>query len=118
MNADTAAAAVARFLGAEKLVFLSDVPGIFRDRSDPSTLISHLPASLCRGLIVEGVIDAGMVPKVEAALEALQSGRAKSPHCRCRDAARGAVGVLFRYGSGDGNRSRDDGFLPSRVGPP
>jgi acetylglutamate kinase len=74
VNADTAAAAVARFLGAEKLVFLSDVPGIFRDRHDPSTLISHLPASLCRGLIVEGVIDAGMVPKVEAALEALQSG--------------------------------------------
>ena len=51
-------------------------------------LISHLPASLCRGLIVEGVIDAGMVPKVEAALEALQSGVKKSPHCRCRHAAR------------------------------
>jgi acetylglutamate kinase len=74
VNADTAAAAVARLLGAEKLVFLSDVPGIFRNRKDPSTLISHLPASLCRGLIVEGVIDAGMVPKVEAALEALASG--------------------------------------------
>jgi acetylglutamate kinase len=74
VNADTAAAAVARLLAAEKLVFLSDVPGIFRDRRDPSTLISHLPASLCRGLIVEGVIDAGMVPKVEAALEALRSG--------------------------------------------
>ncbi len=74
VNADTAAAAVARFLGAEKLVFLSDVPGIFRDRKDPATLISHLPASLCRGLIVEGVIDAGMVPKVEAALDALRAG--------------------------------------------
>jgi acetylglutamate kinase len=74
VNADTAAAAVAKFLGAEKLVFLSDVPGIFRDRKDPSTLISHLPASLCRVLIVEGVIDAGMVPKVEAALDALQAG--------------------------------------------
>jgi len=74
VNADTAAAAVARHLGAEKLVFLSDVPGIYRDRKDPSTLISHLPASLCRSLIVEGVIDAGMVPKVEAALEALAAG--------------------------------------------
>jgi acetylglutamate kinase len=74
VNADTAAAAVARFLGAEKLVFLSDVPGIFRDRKDPATLISHLPASLCRGLIVEGVIDSGMVPKVEAALDALRAG--------------------------------------------
>lgn len=74
VNADTAAAAVARLLGAEKLVFLSDVPGIFRDRKDPSSLISHLSASLCRSLIVEGVIDAGMVPKVEAALEALAAG--------------------------------------------
>jgi acetylglutamate kinase len=74
VNADTAAAAVAKFLRAEKLVFLSDVPGIFRDRKDPATLISHLPASLCRGLIVEGVIDSGMVPKVEAALDALRSG--------------------------------------------
>jgi acetylglutamate kinase len=74
VNADTAAAAVARFLGAEKLVFLSDVPGIYRDRKEPSTLISHLSASLCRGLIVEGIIDSGMVPKVEAALEALQAG--------------------------------------------
>jgi acetylglutamate kinase len=74
VNADTAAAAVARFLHAEKLVFLSDVPGICRDRHDRSTLISHLSASLCRGLIVEGVIDSGMVPKVEAALEALRNG--------------------------------------------
>jgi acetylglutamate kinase len=74
VNADTAAAAVARHLRAEKLVFMSDVPGIFRNRNDPSTLISNLPASLCRGLIVEGVIDAGMVPKVEAALDALDAG--------------------------------------------
>ena len=74
VNADTAAAAVARFLKAEKLVFLSDVPGIFRDRKDPSTLISHLPASLCRGLIVEGIIESGMVPKVEASLDALAAG--------------------------------------------
>jgi acetylglutamate kinase len=74
VNADTAAAAVARFLRAEKLVFLSDVPGIFRDRNDPRTLISNLPASQCRRLIVEGVIESGMVPKVEAALDALEAG--------------------------------------------
>jgi acetylglutamate kinase len=77
VNADTAAAAVARFLGAEKLVFLSDVPGILRDQQDPATRISHLSASQCRKLIVEGVIDAGMVPKVEAALDALAVGVAK-----------------------------------------
>lgn len=74
VNADTAAAAVARMLGAEKLVFLSDVPGICRDRKDPTTLISHLNATESRKLIQTGVIDAGMVPKVEAALEALQAG--------------------------------------------
>ncbi len=74
VNADTAAAAVARMLRAEKLVFLSDVPGIFRDRSDPSTLISHLNAAQCRELIADGTIDAGMVPKVEAALDALDAG--------------------------------------------
>jgi acetylglutamate kinase len=74
VNADTAAAALARLLKAEKLVFLSDVPGIFRDRKDPSTLISHLTAAGCRELIADGTIDAGMVPKVDAALEALAAG--------------------------------------------
>ncbi|MEZ6068093.1 MAG: acetylglutamate kinase [Planctomycetaceae bacterium] len=77
VNADTAAAALARLLKAEKLVFLSDVPGIFRDRKDPSTLISHLTASQCRALIADGTIDAGMVPKVEAALEGLEAGVGK-----------------------------------------
>lgn len=74
VNADTAAAAVARILNAEKLVFLSDVPGICRDRKDPTTLISHLNGKDCRKLIEEGIIDSGMVPKVEAAIEALQAG--------------------------------------------
>ncbi len=78
VNADTAAAAIARILRAEKLVFVSDVPGIFRDRKDPSTLIRHLDGAGCRKLIAEGVIDAGMVPKVEAALEALDAGVGKT----------------------------------------
>ncbi|MEZ5940480.1 MAG: acetylglutamate kinase [Planctomycetaceae bacterium] len=74
VNADTAAAAVARLLKAEKLMFLSDVPGIFLDRNNPDTLQSHLTVKRCRELIREGIIDAGMVPKVEAALEALEAG--------------------------------------------
>lgn len=77
VNADTAAAAVARLLKAEKLVFLSDVPGIFLDRKDPSTLLSHLRGDRVRELIQTGVIDTGMVPKVEAALEALEAGVGK-----------------------------------------
>tara|TARA_R100000789_G_scaffold100336_1_gene109873 strand:+ start:2123 stop:3394 length:1272 start_codon:yes stop_codon:yes gene_type:complete len=74
VNADTAAAAVAKFIHAEKLIFVSDVPGIFLNRDDPTTLQSHLNATRCRELIASGVIDSGMVPKVEAALEALQAG--------------------------------------------
>ena len=77
VNADTAAAAIARILKAEKLLFVSDVPGIFLDRKNPATLQSHLTATRCRELIREGIIDAGMVPKVEAALEALQAGVGK-----------------------------------------
>lgn len=74
INADTAAAAIAKIMGAEKLVFLSDVPGIFLDRHDPSTLVPHLTIERCRELIADGTIAAGMVPKVEAALEALEVG--------------------------------------------
>ncbi len=74
VNADTAAAAVAHMLGAEKLVFLSDVPGIYSDRNDPSTLLGHLNMQTCRELIAERVIDSGMLPKVDAAIEALQAG--------------------------------------------
>ena len=74
VNADTAAAALARFLQAEKLIFLSDIVGICRDRHDPQSLISHLDVPGCRAMIADGTIDAGMVPKVEAAMEALTSG--------------------------------------------
>lgn len=77
VNGDTAAAAVARLLKAEKLVFVSDVPGILRDRDDPGSLISHITVAGCRGLIADGTVAAGMVPKVEAALEALEAGVGK-----------------------------------------
>ncbi len=74
VNADTAAAALARLLRAEKLVFLSDVPGILQDRQNPESLISHLDVATCRRLVQQGVIDQGMLPKVDAALEALAGG--------------------------------------------
>lgn len=77
VNADTAAAAVARHLKAEKLVFLSDVPGICTDKTDRDSLISHLSARRCRDLIADGTIESGMVPKVDAALEALEAGVGK-----------------------------------------
>ena len=74
VNADTAATAVAQALGAEKLVFLSDVNGVRRDKRDPDSLIHSLTAKEAQRLIAEGSIESGMIPKVEACLETLQKG--------------------------------------------
>ena len=78
VNADTAAAAVAGHLKAAKLVFLSDTPGILRDRSNPSSLLPCLNAVECHRLIRDGVIDSGMIPKVEASLDSLRAGVQKT----------------------------------------
>lgn len=74
INADTAAAAVAKALSAEKLIFLSDIPGILTDLKRPESRLSHVTATQVRTLIADGTIAGGMVPKVEAALESLTSG--------------------------------------------
>jgi len=74
VNADTAATAVAQALGAEKLVFLSDVNGVRRDKTDHDSLIHSLSAAEARRLIAGGTIEAGMIPKVEACLETLSKG--------------------------------------------
>ena len=78
VNADTAAAAVAAQLKAEKLVFLSDTPGVLRDREDESSLVRHLDADAVRDLIQRRVIDEGMIPKVEACMESLRAGVKKT----------------------------------------
>jgi acetylglutamate kinase len=77
VNADTAAMAVAEALGAEKLVFLSDVNGVRRDKDDPNTIIHSLAEEEARELIESGVIAAGMIPKVEACLQTLDRGVGK-----------------------------------------
>jgi acetylglutamate kinase len=74
VNADTAAAAVAAQLNAEKLVLLTDTPGILMNRQDPQSLLRGLDAAGCRDLIAKRVIDEGMIPKVEACLESLRAG--------------------------------------------
>ncbi len=74
VNADTAAMAVAEALGAEKLVFLSDVNGVRRDKQRPETIIHSLDAAEAQQLIVDKVIDAGMIPKIEACLATLKRG--------------------------------------------
>lgn len=77
VNADTAAMAVAQALGAEKLVYVSDVNGVRRDKKDPTTRINSLTAAEARELIANGVIDSGMIPKIEACLETLKRGVSK-----------------------------------------
>ena len=77
VNADTAAMAVAEALGAEKLIFVSDVNGVRRDKDDPNSVIHSLTADEARDLIAQGVIAGGMIPKVEACLATLQRGVGK-----------------------------------------
>ena len=78
VNADTAAAAVAQAIQAEKLVFLTDTPGILLDKDEPDSLIPGLTPEECRDLIERGVIDRGMIPKVEACLTSLEAGVKKT----------------------------------------
>ena len=74
VNADTAAMAVAQALGADKLVFLSDVNGVRRDPGDADSIIESLTATEARQLIADGTVAGGMIPKVEACLETLDRG--------------------------------------------
>ena len=77
VNADTAAMAVAEALGAEKLIFISDVNGVRRDKADPESVIHSMTAAEARQLIADGVIVGGMIPKVEACLSTLDRGVGK-----------------------------------------
>lgn len=74
INADTAAAKLAVALGAEKLVLLTDVRGLLRDPKDESTLIHSVGVSQIPGLIKDGIISGGMIPKIDCAVEAVRSG--------------------------------------------
>ncbi|MDH3716727.1 MAG: acetylglutamate kinase [Planctomycetota bacterium] len=74
VNADTAARAVAEALGAEKLVFLSDVNGVRKDKDEADSLISSLTEQQARQLISNGAVNQGMIPKVEACLQTLDRG--------------------------------------------
>ncbi|MBX3733607.1 MAG: acetylglutamate kinase [Verrucomicrobiae bacterium] len=73
-NADVAAAMTAIALRARRLVFMSDVPGLLRDAKNPASLISHLRTSEVNELKRAGVVDAGMIPKVDSAVGALRAG--------------------------------------------
>ena len=74
LNADVAAAALAGALAAERLIFLSDVPGVLGDRRDPASLIRELRVVELAKMEEEGVIRAGMIPKCRSAAVALRQG--------------------------------------------
>jgi acetylglutamate kinase len=77
INADIAAAKIAQALKAHKIIYLSDVNGVRRDPKDETSLISTLTPTQIQQLKQQGVIDGGMIPKVDSALEALASGVSK-----------------------------------------
>jgi len=79
INADTVAGAVAQALEAEKVIFLTDVEGLRRDVDDPDSLVSHCSAGELRLLVQEGAVSSGMIPKVEAAIHAVE-GTVRSAH--------------------------------------
>ena len=74
INADTVAGALAGALGAQKVIYLTDIAGLLRDVAEPSSLIARTDPEEIAGLIADGVLSGGMIPKVEACLEAIAAG--------------------------------------------
>ena len=74
INSDTVAAALAGALGAERILYLTDVEGLRADAEDPDTLISRLDVERLGGLMADGTINGGMTPKAQACLDAVNAG--------------------------------------------
>ena len=74
INGDTAAANIAGALGAEKLIMMTDIDGILRDKDDPSTLIPEITINEANKLYEEGIVTGGMIPKVECCIDAIHKG--------------------------------------------
>lgn len=74
INADDAACAIAEAVNAEKLAFLSDIEGVYKDQNDPDTLISELHVTEAEALISEGYVGGGMIPKLRNCIDAIENG--------------------------------------------
>ena len=74
INGDTAAAFLAGALNAERLIMMTDINGVLRDKDDPSTLIRQMSVEQAKGLYDEGIISGGMIPKVDCCIEAISKG--------------------------------------------
>ena len=79
INADDAACAIAKQMHAEKLAFLTDIEGVYRDPQDPSTLISKLFVKEARDLIDSGNVGGGMIPKLQNCVDAIEGGVSRVP---------------------------------------
>ena len=74
INGDTAAASIAGALNAERLIMMTDIAGVLKDKDDPSTLIPCITVSEAKKLYDEGIVSGGMIPKVDCCIEALEHG--------------------------------------------
>jgi acetylglutamate kinase len=88
INADDAACAIAEALNAEKLAFLTDIEGVYKDPKDPESLISELHVQEARDLITNGNVGGGMIPKLQGCIDAIENGVSRVhimdgriPHC-------------------------------------
>ena len=88
INADDAACAIAKAVHAEKLAFLSDIEGVYKDKDDPSSLISELHVHEAEAMIGEGYVGGGMIPKLQNCIHAIEEGvnrvhilDGRIPHC-------------------------------------
>src|ERR1700744_3727936 len=99
-NADVAAAQAAIALKAKRLVFMSHVPGLMRDPKDAATLITHLKTAEVPGLKTAGIVDKGMIPKVDSAVAAVRSGVDKVSFVDGRQAHSVLLGIFTDKGVG------------------
>lgn len=74
INADTAAARIAGALNAKRLIMMTDIAGLLKDKDDPSTLIPHITVQESKKLLQDGTIQGGMIPKIECCIDAISHG--------------------------------------------
>ena len=107
VNADAAAGSLAAALGAEKLVYLTDVEGLYADLADPGSLLQQLTVAQVEAILAGGEVAAGMVPKLTGIVTALRAGSGPGPHPRRPARARPAAGAVHRLrGRDHGRRGR------------
>lgn len=108
INADTVAGALAGALQAEKVIFLTDVPGLYADLEDENSLISDCTADTVRDLMENGRVSQGMIPKLEAVLAALEAG-VRAAHVIDGRVAHSVLLEILTDDSGVGTRIRPAG---------